>query len=461
MMLLFCVTVGVFLAGTYGIIYFIFDRDVKNQLDRRLLDTANPILADLIANPTEQDVFTLDLPNQYLELIDATGHVLQYSRSLQRQALNIRASDLDSSRTTFEILQDRRLGQLRVAVIPFVLGRSQMFLAIGVSTSDIEQTLANFRRLLLTMLPVSLLATALISAWYTGRSLRPIIDLTHHAALLTEKFSDPTQRDLAMPLPVANPHDELGRLATTFNELFARLTAALSQLRQFVSDASHEIRTPLAVLRGETELLLSQPRRPDEYETNLRVIDSELMKLSHIVEGLFTLSIADAGQLRLGRDRLYLDDVLEEACQLARTLAKSKSIAIERDLKHEVSYVGDEVFLRQLFLIFLDNAIKYSPPHTTVRVQMERMNGSIRVHFIDQGIGISSDHLPHIFDRFYRAGGPDTGAGEARSGGLGLAIAQAIVRAQGGTIECTTASGTGSTFAVILPSRDWGELNRN
>jgi signal transduction histidine kinase len=87
---------------------------------------------------------------------------------------------------------------------------------------------------------------------------------------------------------------------------------------------------------------------------------------------------------------------------------------------------------------------------------MEGINGSIRVHFIDQGIGIPRDHLPHIFDRFYRAG-----AGEARSGGLGLAIAQAIVRAQGGTIECTTSAGAGSTFAVVLPSREWGELNRN
>jgi signal transduction histidine kinase len=362
-----------------------------------------------------------------------------------------------ASRNTFQTLQDEQLGRLRFVIIPFLLGRSQLYLSVGVSTGEIDQTVASFRKLLLTLLPLSLLATALISAWYAGRSLRPIVDLTRHAAQLTERLSDWTRPDLSVPIPISNPHDELGHLAITFNQLSSRLSAALTQLLQFVSNASHEIRTPLAVLRGETELLLAQRHTPEEYETNLRVIDNELKMLGRIVEGLFTLSIADAGQLRLGCDRLYLDDVLEEACQLALTLAKSKSIAIERDLKHEVSYQGDEVFLRQLFLIFLDNAIKYSPPHTEVRVGLERHNANIRVHFTDEGVGISSEHVEHIFERFYRVAVPD--AGETRSGGLGLAIAMAIVRAHDGSIECTTAPGAGSTFTVVLPQREWQNLD--
>jgi signal transduction histidine kinase len=134
-------------------------------------------------------------------------------------------------------------------------------------------------------------------------------------------------------------------------------------------------------------------------------------------------------------------------------LAKSKSITIERNLKHEVSYEGDEVFLRQLFLIFLDNAIKYSPPHTSIGVGLERVDHSIRVHFSDQGIGVPQHHLPHIFERFYRAAASDSG--ETRSGGLGLAIAQAIVRAQGGSIECKTSPGEGSVFTIVLPQREW------
>jgi two-component system OmpR family sensor kinase len=459
MMVLFCVTVGVLLAGTYGIIYSIFDRTLRNQLDRRLLDTAGAIVADLqqepgkSSNAIESDISSMNLPGQYLELVEPTGEVVQFSPNLQSHALAIRPSEFNVNRQTFQTLDDHELGRLRFAVIPFSLDRSHLYLVIGVPTRDIVQTLASFRRLLLTLLPLSLLVTALISAWYTGGALKPVIDLTERAAQFTQRLLDHPTEMVTSPLPVANAHDEVGQLASTFNELYDRLIAALSQLRQFVSDASHEIRTPLAVLRGETELLLSKPRNPEEYQTNLRVIDSELKKLDRIVDGLFTLSMADAGQLRVAREKLYLDDVLEEACQLAWKLAQAKSINIERDFKHQVSYEGDEVFLRQLFMIFLDNAIKYSPEGTRIKVDLERKDSIIQVRFVDEGNGIGEHHLPHIFKRFYRAASPDTG--EARSGGLGLAIAQAIVRAHGGEINCETIVGSGSTFHVVLPSREW------
>jgi signal transduction histidine kinase len=253
------------------------------------------------------------------------------------------------------------------------------------------------------------------------------------------------------PLVVLNPHDELGRLAETFNDLFASLGAVLRQLRQFVSDASHELRTPLSVLRGETELMLSEPRTPEDYQKALRSIEEELKKLSRIVEGLFTLAMADAGQLRLARDPLYLNEVLEESCALVAPLARAKGIVIERDLKTEVSDFGDETFLRQLFLIFLDNALKYSPPRCRVRVRMEVSGGVARAVFQDEGVGISDEHLPHIFERFYR--GAPHHSDEVQSGGLGLAIAQAIVRAEEGSIDCQTTPGKGTTFIVTLPIR--------
>jgi two-component system, OmpR family, sensor kinase len=459
MMVLFCVTVGVLLAGTYAIIYSIFDRALQSQLDRRLLDTAGAIVADLqqepdkSSNALESDISSMNLPGQYLELVEPTGEVVQFSPNLRSRILAIHPSEFDPGHHTFQTLDDRELGRLRFSIIPFSLDGSQLYLVIGVPTRDIVQTLASFRRLLLTLLPLSLLVTALMSAWYTGRGLKPVVDLTQRAAQFTQRLSDHPTEMIASPLPISNSHDEVGRLATSFNELYDALIAALSQLRQFVSDASHEIRTPLAVLRGETELLLSKPRKPDEYQTNLRVIDSELKKLDRIVDGLFTLSMADAGQLRLAREKLYLDDVLEEACQLALKLAQAKSIKIERDFKHQVSYEGDEVFLRQLFMIFLDNAIKYSPQSTRIKVRLECKDASIEVRFVDEGDGIAEQHLPHIFKRFYRAANPDTG--EGRSGGLGLAIAQAIVRAHGGQINCETSVGSGSTFSVVLPSREW------
>ena len=175
----------------------------------------------------------------------------------------------------------------------------------------------------------------------------------------------------------------------------------------------------------------------------------EFKKLTRILEGLFTLSMADAGQLHLLSEPLYINEVLEETCALVDSRARNKSISIVRKLSQEVAYSSDEAFLHQLFLIFLDNAIKYSPEHTTVRVSLTLQDDFIRASFQDQGIGIASEHLASIFERFYRAA--PSASGETHSGGLGLAIAQAIARAQGGFIECDSAVGVGSTFTVILP----------
>src|SRR5437773_10308304 len=178
------------------------------------------------------------------------------------------------------------------------------------------------------------------------------------------------------PLPVSSPHDELGRLAETINHLLKSVDAAVVQLRQFVTDASHELRTPLAVLHGETELLLSKPRSAEEYRQTLCVFDEEFKKLTRIVEGLFTLSMADAGQLHLVREPLYINEVLEEACCLAASRARPKNISIVRESHEELACSGDEAILHELFLIFLDNAIKYSPDGAGIHVTLEIQEGT-------------------------------------------------------------------------------------
>ncbi len=458
MMLLFCAVVGVLLAGSTLAFYALVSREIRTQLDHQLLETARPVVADLISDPNEQDVNELNLPDAYFELLDPSGRVLQRSKNLQARPLDLGGAGLAVSQPLFRTVNGANRGRLRLALVPFQRGKDSYVLALATPTRDVDLALESFRRMILWFLPLSLLLVGAMSAWYVGRSLRPIAELTRQARLMTERLrGSPTDAiDLAeglkIPLPASNSQDELGRLAATFNQLFARLDAALRQLRQFVSDASHELRTPLSVLRGETELLLSEKRSAEEYQKALQVMDAELKKLSRIVEGLFTLALADAGQLRLAAEPVYLDEVLEETCALAATRARSKNVAIERDLQQEVAFRGDETFLRQLFLIFLENAIKYSPANTRVRVNLEKADGAIRVGFEDQGFGISSEHLPHIFERFYRAApeGRDE-TGEAQSGGLGLAIALAIAHAHGGSIECKTAPGAGSTFTVNLP----------
>jgi two-component system OmpR family sensor kinase len=446
MMLLFCTVVGILLAGSYLAFWGMLAHAVHNQLNRQLLETARPIVSDMVSEPDAKDINRLDLPGEFFELLDQNGHVLQQSKNLTRP-IKLDGLSLADSRPTFGIAALDNGETVRVALIPFLQGKQARIFAVAIPTFGTNRVLDSFGRVALLLFPLSLLLTAGISALYVGRSLAPINELTVHAALMAKRVTN--RQGFWTPLPVSSPHDELGRLAETFNHLLKSVDSAVLQLRLFVTDASHELRTPLAVLHGETELLLSRPRSTEEYCQTLCVFDDEFKKLTRIVEGLFTLSMADAGQLHLIREPLYINEVLEEACALAASRARAKNISIVRDLNEELACTGDEAFLHELFLIFLDNAIKYSPDGTRIRVTLGTRDGTIRARFQDQGVGISPEHIPFIFDRFYRAA--PLNSGEAQSGGLGLAIAQAIAIAQGGTIECESTVGVGSTFTVILP----------
>ena len=446
MMVLFCSVVGVLLAGSYLAFWGLLAHEVSAQINRQLLETARPIIADIITEPNAQDVSRLDLPGEFFELLDSAGRVLQHSRNIAAP-IDLKGISPAVSQPTFGLAAMGNSESVRIALIPFQQGNQQRVLAVAIPTFGTNRVLDSFGRVALLFFPVSLLLTAGISALYVGKSLAPITALTQHAALMAKRVTN--REGFWTPLPVSSPHDELGRLAETFNHLLKGVDSAVRQLRQFVTDASHELRTPLAVLHGETELQLSKPRSAEEYRKTLCVLDDEFKKLTRIVEGLFTLSMADAGQLHLACEPLYINEVLEEACALVASRARTKNISIVRDLGEEIAYSGDEAFLHQLFLIFLDNAIKYSPNDTQVRVSLEKHHGAIRVRFEDQGTGISSQHLPFIFERFYRAA--PSSSGEAQSGGLGLAIAQAVARAQGGSIECESTLGIGSAFTLVLP----------
>src|SRR2546428_2939457 len=440
MMLLFCTVVGVLLAGSYLAFWGLLAHAVHTQLNRQLLETARPIISDMVSEPEAKDVNRLDLPGEFFELLDQNGHVLQQSKNLAAP-MKLNGLNLADSQPTFGIASLENGEPVRVALIPFQQGNQALIFAVAIPTFGTNGGLDVLGGVELLLFPLSLLVTAVMSALYVGRSLVPIKQLTRHAALMAKRVTN--RQGFWTPLPVAAPHDELGRLAQTFNHLLKSVDSAVLQLRQFVTDASHELRTPLAVLHGETELLLSKPRSAEEYRQTLCVFDEEFKKLTRIVEGLFTLSMADAGQLHLVREPLYINEVLEEACSLAASRARAKNISIVRNLNEELACTGDEAFLHELFLILLDNAIKYSPDGTRIHVTLEIRDGAIQARFQDQGVGISPEHLPFIFDRFYRAA--PLNSSEAQSGGLGLAIAQAIAIAHGGHGERANKGGGGLT----------------
>jgi len=320
MMVLFSTVVGVLLGASYLAFWGLLAHEVSAQLNRQIQETARPILADFAAEPDSQDINRMDIAGQFFEVLDTSGHVLQRSRNLEGP-IDLRGIGISLSQTTFGLATLATGESVRIALIPFQQGTKPLVLAIAIPTFGTNRVLDSFGRVALLLFPISLLLTALISTLYVGRSLAPITALTEHAALMANRVTN--REGFWRPLPISSPHDELGRLAETFNHLLESVDRAIRQLRQFVTDASHELRTPLSVLHGETELMLSKPRTAEEYRETLCVFDDEFKKLTRIVEGLFTLSMADAGQLHLICDPLYINETLEEACALVDFRARA------------------------------------------------------------------------------------------------------------------------------------------
>jgi heavy metal sensor kinase len=261
-----------------------------------------------------------------------------------------------------------------------------------------------------------------------------------------------TAENLEERVPVQNPRNELGQLATSFNELLSRLGTSFSQQRQFMTDASHELRTPLTVMRTAAQVVLQKSERAEsEYRDALSTIERQMQRLGRIVNDMFTLARSDSGAIVLQSAEMYLDEVLTEATQTVSVLASRKDVRIEMPAQQEAPYRGDEGLLRQMFINLLDNAVKYTPEGGVVRILLERMESEYVVMISDTGMGIPAEAQPHVFDRFFRADKSRTQTVDGNGAGLGLSIARVIAELHEGQLELERSDSKGSTFSVSLP----------
>jgi signal transduction histidine kinase len=304
--------------------------------------------------------------------------------------------------------------------------------------------LRQVRTTLLLAIPIVLLASLVAGFALARRSLAPLEAINARTALISAANLDER-------LPVVNPHDELGRLATIINDLLARVGLAFSTQRQFVADASHELRTPIAIIRGEADVTLRRESRSEaEYRDALTVIRDESVHLTKIVDDLFLLARVDAGRSTAARRPVALDELVLDAIRSMRSLTESRHVTVTADAPElALTVAGDEALLRRLLLNLLDNALKHAPPHSTVRVTLTRAGPDARLLVSDDGPGVPASLRPRLFQRFVH--GDDSAESRARSGaGLGLAIAEAIAHAHGGRIALLEST-VGATFEVRLP----------
>jgi signal transduction histidine kinase len=236
---------------------------------------------------------------------------------------------------------------------------------------------------------------------------------------------------------------------------------AIAHMRRFMADAAHELRTPLTVVRSRAEIALQQAREPADYRTALVGIERESVRLSRIVEDLLMLARADTGERPLDLQRIFLDDVTLDAAEAARAIADRKNVRLEVDSFEEAPIVGDADLLRQLVMIVLDNAVKYTEPNGVVRVGVSATPLLSTLTVSDTGVGITPEQLPHVFDRFYR-GDPSRTRGVREGGlsegaGLGLSIAQWIAEEHGATIRIESDQEGGTTVVVQFPASIAGD----
>ncbi|GIV68238.1 cell wall metabolism sensor histidine kinase WalK [Caldilinea sp.] len=318
-------------------------------------------------------------------------------------------------------------------------GQTVAYLQVGRSLESVEEALNALLFLLLVGAPFMLGAGIGGGYWLAGRTLAPIDAIRRKAAEISAQ-------DLSQRLALNLPDDEVGRLARTFDEMLARLDDAFQRQRRFVSDASHELRTPLTIVMGEIEVALAQPRAPEAYVQTLSSVYDEVERMRRLTNDLLLLARSDSGRLQLTRTKLDLSELIASLCEQMEPRIGEAGIDLRLELTSPLWVEADFDRLLQLFSNLLDNAIVYAPGSPlTIKTLIQDENAVAVI--ADAGPGIPPEHLPHIFDRFYRA----DPARSSDNSGLGLSIAFEIARAHGGDLQVQSAPGQGATFILYLP----------
>jgi signal transduction histidine kinase len=274
------------------------------------------------------------------------------------------------------------------------------------------------------------------------KALAPVADLTKAAQGISE-------HNLSEQLPRTGNGDELDRLAEVLNAMISRLNGSFTRIRDFTLHASHELKTPLTILCGETEIELSDLSLSSPARENASSRLEELHRLARIVDGLTLLAKADAGLITLTQSPIAFDDLVQDSFADTKVLAQSSGLSVQLEARESAIVLGDAHRLRQLLLNLSDNAVKYNQPGGRISMALRKTESSATFTIANTGPGIRAELLPRVFDRFFRA---DMSHSHEPDGcGLGLSIAQWIVKAHQGTIQIQSNPGRETTVTARLP----------
>ena len=452
---------AIWVAGLLVVVMVIFGGLVYSSLARGLYASID----DSLQLSAVQAIATINSENGRVEISDGGLDVVTAGLDLSDRGLTVRAfdpqgnlidafgpygsiplraADLASARLQrsgfITLVKAEDTETLRLYTTPIVEnGQVTGILQVVQNLNDVVETLARLRTALFIGAPIVAIVAALGGYVLATKALAPIDIITRTADHISSQ-------DLSARLNLPNTHDEVGRLAATFDKMLARLDESFRRERRFVADASHELRTPLAAMQAILSVMREERRTADEYEQTLADLAEEADRLRTLVEDLLSLARSD-GQGALAHERVELTPLLDSVTEALRPLVENKGLTLRGEIDPGLVIQGDEDALIRVFVNLLDNAVKYTD-HGEIAVGAHHYGAVTQVAVSDTGVGIPAEHLPHIFERFYRVDASRSGNGV----GLGLAIAQDIVRAHGGTIGVRSEPGAGTVFTVSLPT---------
>jgi heavy metal sensor kinase len=454
----YAMTLAVILAVSALFSYHYFSHNLREQIDHQVGEIArtlekhrSEILPDSSGIRSCEGLQNLIHNNNwgsYLLLRDASLQVVCTSDNLLERELPFGPVARQQVRWLHDHLETIDIddgGRLRLLSYPLVENNRLVGVAqVGQELGPLQKTIEELRLIYLVVGPFAIFWLCLGCWLLAERTIAPIIEVTEAAQGITAD-------NLSRRLPLGSHQDELAQMVACLNQMLDRLDKSFRRVRQFSGDASHELRTPLTILRGETEVALRWAKTPDEFRDMLRSNMEEIDRMERIIESLLTLAKSEVGELTLEMKELSLSDLIQELYLQSRILSEAKNIEVKLLLNvvEEIRIRGDELRLRQMFLNLISNGIKYTPENGWLEIALSMVNGYAKVDINDTGIGIPGEHLPHIFDRFYRV---DKARNRMDGGtGLGLSIVKWIAEAHGGSITVSSEVKKGSSFSVSLP----------
>jgi two-component system heavy metal sensor histidine kinase CusS len=460
------------IALVFAIIYFTVERIVYKQFDEEIKKEISEILTDAkisthdfkgFSSFQNQDIDAGDTDNdndkdndkaskekkkinvdtEFIQLVDSTGQVVNKSTSLSWCVLAFNPKQ--SGNTTAYFNSNFGEVMVRQAQVPLISnnGITQGYLIVAVPLKNAMIVLRDLQDIFFFSFPVIILTLFILTRLIAGKSIRPIEKVIATA----EKI---TQANLDQRIPLPFHHDELYRLSATFNALLDRMQDAFQREKHFTANASHELKTPLAIVKGTLEVLVRKPREREHYETRIQFCLKELNRMAKLIDQLLMLARYESNKMNAHIETIALYPHITSVVERMLPSANTKEISITIDHSGNPRIAADAGMLDMIFENILSNAIKYSPTGSSIAIAVTRIANAIVCSITDQGIGIPTEKLNAVFERFYRV---DESRNSSTGGfGLGLSIVKKLADLQHIKVSVTSGTNRGTTFSLTFPA---------